>query len=176
MRLRVSAKYCPNHQFIRLRVDLQHRILYKNLKRTIYSTDELVLKNIIMFPKKIAIFIFCFICDTCFAQDTVFHIRKKLQEKHVFDQNPEALIKDLISRGETAYQEANFDFYGDFLSGKLHSYADLRFGGKCWQDLLTVLKDMVLAERYALMSKSFSYFHSQVRIKVPWLFAVVAGR
>ena len=110
-----------------------------------------------MFPKKIAIFIFCFICDSSFAQDSVFHIRKKLQEKHVFNQNQEALITDLVSRDETAYHEANFDFYGDFLSRKLHSYGDvdLRFGGKCLQDLLIVLQDMAVGERYALMSKSF---------------------
>ena len=106
-----------------------------------------------MFPKKIAIFILCFICDTCFAQDSVFLIRKKLQEKHVFDQNQEALIKHLVSRGETAHQEANFDFYGEFLSRKLHSYADLRFRRKCLQDLLIVLQDMAVGERYALMSK-----------------------
>ena len=73
---------------------------------------------------------------------------KKLQEKHVFDQNREALIKKLLSRGENAHEKARFNFYSDFLFGK-----DLHFGGTCWQDLLIVLKDMVIVERYALMSK-----------------------
>ena len=101
-----------------------------------------------MFSQKVTIFVFCFICDICLAQDSVFHIRKKLQEKHVFDQNQEALIKKLLSRGENAHEKARFDFYSDFLFGK-----DLHFGGTCWQDLLIVLKDMVIGERYALMSK-----------------------
>ena len=106
-----------------------------------------------MFSKKITIFIFYFICDICFAQDSVFHIRKKLQEEHVFNQSQEALIKKLLSRGENAQEKARFDFYNDFLLGKIQSYADLGFGGTCSQDLLILLKDMVIGERYALMSK-----------------------